>query len=57
MGLAPTEARAAVRWSLGHGTTESDIDRALEVLPSVVERVRRGRGDSWVDASELERWT
>ena len=31
---------AAIRLSLGHSTTERDIDTAIEVLPRVVERVR-----------------
>jgi selenocysteine lyase/cysteine desulfurase len=40
MGLSRDEARAAVRFSLGVTSTESDIDRALEVVPRAVEQLR-----------------
>lgn len=40
MGRAFPE-HAAIRLSLGHTTTEREIDRAIEVLPRVVERVRQ----------------
>jgi cysteine desulfurase len=41
LGLSSAEARSAVRFSLGHITTEADIDTALAVIPKVVERLRR----------------
>jgi cysteine desulfurase len=41
MGLSGAEARSAVRFSLGHTTTEQDIDTALAVMPKVVEQLRR----------------
>jgi cysteine desulfurase len=41
MGLDATEARSAVRLSLGHTSTASDVDTALAVLPKVVEQLRR----------------
>ncbi len=43
MGLDEARVRGSVRFSLGRGTTESDIDHVLEVLPPVIERLR-GRG-------------
>lgn len=43
MGLDEVRVRGSVRFSLGRGTTESDIDHVLEVLPPVIERLR-GRG-------------
>ncbi|ADU51342.1 aminotransferase class V [Thermaerobacter marianensis DSM 12885] len=43
MGLSEADAFSAVRFSLGDGTTEADIDRVLDVLPEVVERARRAR--------------
>ena len=43
MGLDDARVRGSVRFSLGRGTTESDIDHVLEVLPPVIERLR-GRG-------------
>ncbi|MFS2294126.1 MAG: hypothetical protein FWJ90_15770 [Actinomadura sp.] len=43
MGLAADEAFGAVRFSLGDGNSEADVDRVLEVLPRVVERARRAQ--------------
>ena len=40
MGIAPDIARTAVRFTLGPDNTEADIDRALDVLPDAVARVR-----------------
>jgi cysteine desulfurase len=40
LGLPETEARGSLRLTTGMRTTESDVDRLLEVLPSIVERVR-----------------
>jgi cysteine desulfurase len=40
MGLPAELAGPSVRFSLGCGTTEADIDRVLDVFPSVVARVR-----------------
>jgi cysteine desulfurase len=41
LGLAPEDARATLRLSLGHQTTEEEIDFALETIPQVIERLRR----------------
>jgi cysteine desulfurase len=41
LGLGAAEARTAVRFSLGHTTTDADIDTALAVIPKVVEQLRR----------------
>lgn len=40
MGLSADVAGPSVRFSLGRDTTDADVDRALEVFPAVVERVR-----------------
>jgi len=40
MGLDRARNRSAVRFSLGHGTTELDVGRVLETLSPLVERVR-----------------
>jgi cysteine desulfurase len=40
MGVAPTLARGALRFSLGVTTTEADVDRVLDVLPAAVARLR-----------------
>ncbi len=40
MGLSPQELEGSIRFSLGWGTTEAEIEEALERIPPVVERVR-----------------
>jgi len=40
MGLAENVARGALRFSLGHTSTEADVDAVLAALPEVVERAR-----------------
>jgi cysteine desulfurase len=41
MGVPAELAAGAVRFSLGHDTTDADIDRALEVVPDVVATLRQ----------------
>jgi cysteine desulfurase len=40
LGLPPSAARSAVRFSLGHSTTAAEIDAVLALLPSIVARAR-----------------
>ena len=40
MGLSNDRARASLRFSVGRFTTASDIDRASEVIPAVVAKLR-----------------
>jgi cysteine desulfurase len=40
MGIAPELGRGAIRFSLGAPTRAEEIDRVLDVLPSVVQQVR-----------------
>ena len=40
MGFDDRAARGSLRFSLGHTSTEADVDRLLEVLPAVHERAR-----------------
>jgi len=40
MGRTPAEARATLRFSVGHGVDEAQVDRVLELLPALVARVR-----------------
>jgi cysteine desulfurase len=40
IGLPADEARASLRFSLGHDTTDADIDYAISVIPAAVERLR-----------------
>lgn len=41
MGLDPVDARGSLRLSLGHNSTDADIDAVLAVLPGVVDRARQ----------------
>jgi cysteine desulfurase len=41
MGVSEKEARTAVRFSLGHSTSEAEIDLALEVVPKAIGQLRR----------------
>ncbi len=41
MGIAPELARGALRFSLGASTTEDEVDAALEIVPKVIEQLRR----------------
>jgi cysteine desulfurase len=40
LGLSPEEAGASLRFSLGYGVDENQIDRVLSLLPDLVARVR-----------------
>ncbi len=40
MGLPPELGRGSIRFSFGLGNGEQDVDRVIDVLPAVVERVR-----------------
>lgn len=41
MGLTEADARSALRFTLGHDSTDADVDALLAALPSAVERARR----------------
>ena len=41
MGRTPEECHGSVRFTLGHETTEEEIDKVLEVLPLIIEKLRR----------------
>ena len=41
MGVPLDLARGSLRFSLGRGNTDADVDRLIEVLPGIVERLRR----------------
>jgi cysteine desulfurase len=46
MGRSEAAARAAVRFSVGHGNTAAQIDQVLALLPDLVARVRAAGGGS-----------
>ena len=41
MGMPTELARGSLRFTLGRSNTDADVDRLLEVLPSIVERMRK----------------
>ena len=41
MGVEPGLATGAIRFSLGYGTTDADVARALHVVPAAVAALRR----------------
>jgi cysteine desulfurase len=48
VGADPARARSSLRFSLGHTSTDADVDAVLEVIAPAVERARRAgmaRGD------------
>ncbi|MBP9762851.1 aminotransferase class V-fold PLP-dependent enzyme [Patescibacteria group bacterium] len=40
-GLSYEAAHGSLRFTLGHATTEADVDRLIEVMPPIVERLRK----------------
>lgn len=40
IGLPAEEARASVRFSLGHGTKQEEIDAVLQIVPAAVRQLR-----------------
>ena len=49
MGVSEQDARGALRLTLGHTSTEADVDAVIEALPSAIERARRAEaGDGLV---------
>ena len=52
IGLSPDEARSSLRFSLGRTTTVAEIDRAADIIPPTVERLRAlsPRGESAMHA-------
>ena len=52
IGLSPDEARSSLRFSLGRTTTAAEIDRAADIIPPTVERLRAlsPRGESAMHA-------
>ncbi len=40
MGLTPQRAQSSIRFSLGLGNTEADVERVLDALPPLVVRLR-----------------
>ena len=43
MGMPEHQARGALRLSLGHTSTDADVDAFLAALPGAVERAQRAQ--------------
>ena len=43
MGCADEAARSSLRFSLGHTSTQADVDALVEAIGPVVERARASR--------------
>jgi len=41
LGLTPLEANSSLRLSLSRGNTEEEINKVLEVLPKIIEKLRK----------------
>jgi cysteine desulfurase len=41
MGASAAQARGSLRFSLGHTSTEADVDAVIEAIAPVVERARK----------------
>ena len=56
MGLPSSRARTSIRFSLGPGTTEEEIDVVIARLPALVDKLRRlGRTAAGISASGSSR--
>ncbi|MBA2570618.1 MAG: cysteine desulfurase [Chloroflexi bacterium] len=49
MGYPDEEARGALRISLGRQTTDEEVDRATEIIPETIARMRAAAGDLAAD--------
>jgi cysteine desulfurase len=47
-GIGPELAHGSVRFSLGRGSAEADVDRVLSVLPPAIERLRKMTTIDWM---------
>jgi cysteine desulfurase len=46
IGVGPELAHGSIRFSLGWGITQGDIDYIIETLPPIIERLRAMSGSS-----------
>jgi len=42
MGFGPAQAKSAIRVSLGHSTTESEVDRCVDAWKKVYKTLHKG---------------
>ncbi|MEK7823816.1 MAG: cysteine desulfurase family protein [Candidatus Eisenbacteria bacterium] len=53
LGMRPEDAHASVRFSLGEGNDETDVDRIIAATAAVVERLRALAGQAARDAGRV----
>jgi cysteine desulfurase len=53
IGVWPELAHGSIRFSLGWGITEADIDYVLDVLPPIIKRLRAMSTVACCNLSEL----
>lgn len=41
MGLKPEQCHGSIRFTLGRNTTEEEIDQVLEILPTIIDKLRK----------------
>jgi cysteine desulfurase len=51
LGLRAEDAHASVRFSLGEGNSDAEVDYILENVPKVVERLRALAGETGASAA------
>jgi cysteine desulfurase len=56
MGVPFTAAHGSIRFSLSRYTTEAEIDRVIEVMPGIIDRLRQ-ISPYWADAQKEIRST
>jgi len=44
MGLSDLDAHSSIRFSLGRGTTEADVDYVISIMPGIIEKLRSVSG-------------
>jgi cysteine desulfurase len=50
LGIDPEVARASLRFTLGHTSTEDDVDAVLDLIAGIVDRARRARDPRFLGA-------
>jgi cysteine desulfurase len=53
MGYSPSQALGALRLTLGHTSTEADVDLALQAVPAAVARLRGSGNRGWARPAKM----
>jgi cysteine desulfurase len=41
LGISPVDAKGSIRFSLGYGNKEEDVDYVLDILPGIIRKLRK----------------